>query len=330
MIGCSHVSPGCEHCYAETLANRYGWTKKPWGAQYAAENVQLRPKRLNEPFKWKQPKRVFVNSLSDVFHEQIPDEYIAAMFGVMAASPQHTFQILTKRPERMLRWFAKVEEWTEQSREVFQSDTSDWRRWQCLVGAAIEQTGSGKLAGACSGPTPWPLPNVWLGVSVEDQRRADERIPLLLRTPSAVRFLSCEPLLGSVDLGSLAYVQLPQRVRSDTFPWDLQPLRIAPAGVHKAHVNPHGAVSAWTATGWLGIKPDEMDWCRKVDWVIVGGESGPHFRPMDLDWARAIRDQCLAANVAFFYKQSSGLRSGMNPTLDGQTWQQFPEEDDRA
>ena len=286
VIGCSHVSPGCEHCYAETLANRYGWTKKPWGAQYAAENVQLRPHRLAEPLKWRTPKRVFVNSLSDVFHEQIPDEYIAAMFGVMAASPRHTFQILTKRPERMLRWFAKVEEWTDQSREVFGSDGADWRRWQCLVGAAIRQTGYGKLSGACSGPNPWPLPNVWLGVSVEDQRRADERIPLLLQTPAAVRFLSCEPLLGSVELHEWLFWR-----REGRMLYQLQE----------------------------GEKP-------QLDWVIVGGESGPRFRPMDLDWARSIRDQCLAANVAFFFKQSSGLRSGMNPILDGQTWQQFPKE----
>lgn len=155
--GCSKVSDGCTHCYAETLSLRYGFTKKAWGIQNAAENVTMHPERLNQPLKWKEPRRVFVNSMSDLFHELVPFEFVNQVFGVMQDAPQHTFQILTKRPARMLEFFR----------------LHTYR---------------------------FVLPNVWLGVSVENQKTADERIPLLLQTPAAVRFLSCEPLLGAIDL----------------------------------------------------------------------------------------------------------------------------------
>lgn len=302
VTGCSHVSPGCQNCYAETLSHRFGWTTKPWGAQYAAENVMLHPERLEQPLKWRKPKKIFVNSMSDLFHEQVPDEFIAAVFGVMAACPHHTFQILTKRPERMLKWFAKVEVWADQSRASFGDDTFDWRRWQCLVGSAIRQIGSGRLSGACSGLTPWPLRNVWLGVSVEDQPRADERIPLLLQCPSAVRFLSCEPLLDEIDLSQ--WLDVNHQV------WVEKPEPHSQDGWHLA---PHPVT---------GI----IDWYPGISWVICGGESGPGFRPMDIDWARSVRDQCQAAGVAFFFKQIGGVTpKSRGRLLDARLWNEFPE-----
>jgi protein gp37 len=225
--GCSHVSDGCRFCYAETLSLRFGWSTKPWTHRNAPENVVLHPERLRKPYSWKNPSRVFVNSMSDLFHEQIPDAFIAQVFAIMADLPQHTFQVLTKRPERAAFW-----------------------------------------------PGPWP-PNIWMGTSVED-RRVLGRIESLRLCDAQTRFLSCEPLLG--DLGRL----------------DL-------CGIH---------------------------------WVIVGGESGRHMsrhpeRVMDHAWARSIRDQCVVQGVAFFFKQSSGVRTEMGTELleeDGSTttWQQFP------
>jgi protein gp37 len=163
--GCSHVSPGCEHCYAETLSLRRGWSKKPWTAANAAENVVLHPDRLDQPLRWRKPRMVFVDSMSDLFHEQIPDEFVARVWDVMVRTPRHTYQVLTKRPKRMA--------------------------------TVLGPDGIGFYSR--NGPVPCPQPNVWLGTSIEDQRRADERIPLLLRTPTAVRWLSCEPLLAPID-----------------------------------------------------------------------------------------------------------------------------------
>ncbi|HZQ06054.1 MAG TPA: phage Gp37/Gp68 family protein [Anaerolineae bacterium] len=271
IVGCSRVSPGCEHCYAERLALRYGWSTKPWSAQNAKENVIIKENKLELPLKWKEPRRIFVNSLSDLFHEQVPDVIIDRAFAVMALCPQHTFQILTKRPMRMLEYFSAGDDlWGE--------------RW---VEPQME------LVGECE-PTVFPLRNVWLGVSVEDQRRADERIPLLLQTPAAVRFLSCEPLLGEIDL-------LYQR--------------------DYLQEREHGYYDEDTGD-------PKYYWEQDIHWVIVGGESGPNFRPMNLDWARSIRDQCVAADVPFFFKQQSGIRSEMNPTLDGVEWHQYPKEDE--
>lgn len=234
VTGCSKVSPGCANCYAEALTMRYADSWKvprlPWTPANAAENVRLHPERLGLPHTWKAPRRVFVNSMSDLFHELVPDDYVMKVFEIMAATPRHTYQVLTKRPERLTPFVCK---------QAFDPITS----W-----------------------LDWPLPNVWLGTSIENDRwtvRADH-----LRTaPAAVRFLSCEPLLGplpSLDL-----------------------------------------------TG--------------IDWVIVGGESGPGHRPMDPDWVRDIRDRCEATGAAFFFKQWGGAtpKSG-GRELDGRTWDGFP------
>lgn len=240
VTGCSKVSDGCKNCYAERLAHRFGWTTKPWTAANATENVILNLDRLEQPLRWKKPRRIFVNSMSDLFHEQVPDWFIRKVFQVMAEANWHIFQVLTKRPKRMKEMIERLE--PEFDGMVFN-------------GTKVS----------------WPLPNVWLGVSVENQKAADERIPLLLQTPAAVRFLSCEPLLGPVDLSGFK-------------PFDGE---------------------CFCQESIDGCKPRLAKGCPEtaIDWVIVGGESGPGARPMHPDWVRSIRDQCQEAGVPFFFKQ---------------------------
>lgn len=275
VSGCSHVSEGCRNCYAERLSRRFKYTAKPWTAQNAAENVVLHPERLDAPRHWKTPRRVFVNSMSDLFHENVPFEFVGDVFLMMRKCHQHIFQVLTKRPERMLKFL----------------DAS-------VFSAAA-------------------YPNVWLGVSCEDQRTADERIPLLLQTPAAVRFLSCEPLLGEIDL-----------TKQDGEIGDRENWVLAQAAGEPRHL--------WACRKCEGTRYFQTDpypiWCDSckgtgvgISWVIVGGESGHGFRPMREDWARSIRDQCVAANVPLWFKQHSALRSETNPLLDGVEWHQMPE-----
>ena len=179
----------------------------------------------------------------------------------------------------------------------------------------------------------WPLPNVWLGVSIENQEAADERIPMLLQTPAAVRFLSCEPLLGPVDLGlSVAtcaccerwpsrWVRLHGRVRADISDLvDSPRSMVALPGIYRAESNAHGALSIATPGCSIGIKPWEFDSLGRIDWVIAGGETGPHKRPMDISWARSLFYQCLVAGVPFFFKQD-GLGGH---TLDGCEYHEYP------
>lgn len=210
VTGCSKVSQGCKFCYAERVFPR------PYpGREFT--DVRCHPERLEQPLKWKKPRRIFVNSMSDLFHEKVTTDFILQVYVTMLHADQHVFQILTKRPERMLRFFRDLQK----------------------------------------SVTDWPLRNAWLGVSVEDQKTADERIPILLQTPAAVRFVSYEPALGPVDFSRWLPIQTVGGVEMET---------------------------------WL-------------DWIIAGGESGPHARPAHPDWFRQVRDQCQAAGVPFFLKQ---------------------------
>ena len=225
VTGCTQISPGCAHCYAKTFAERFrGVPGHPYENGF---DLQLRPERLDQPLRWKKPRTIFVNSMSDLFHPQVPDEYVQAVFDVMQRADHHRFQVLTKRAERL----------------------------------------------ADMAPTlTWPQ-NVWVGVSVENQRFRS-RVDDLRHVPAAVRFLSCEPLLGPLELN---------------------------------------------LTG--------------IDWVIVGGESGPGARPMRPEWALSVRDQCGEADVPFFFKQwgahdEFGRRVGKKKagnSLAGDDWQQMPE-----
>lgn len=261
--GCDRVSPGCDNCYALTLAKRLKAMGSP---RYQADGnpstsgpgfgVTEHPDALDQPIRWTKPRRIFVNSMSDLFHKEVDDWFIAQVFAVMALAPQHTFQILTKRHGRM--------------RSLVSGDLYD---------LMIRALGDPSL-GWDESRIAWPLPNVWLGTSVEDQKRADLRIPALLETPATVRFLSMEPLLGPVDL-----------------------------------INGLGD-----------------SWLTGIDWIIVGGESGPGSRPMRPEWVRSLRDQADVAGVAFHFKQwGSHDEHGvlMNKKLagrelDGRTWDEFP------
>lgn len=269
--GCSIVSPGCENCYAAELSLRRGWSKKPWTARNAAENVVLHPDRLEQPLHWRKPRRVFVNSMSDLFHEQIPIHFIDSVFEVMGACEDqqlgHVFQILTKRPERMLEYMKTF-------------GHTAWNRRRI-------------------GTEAYPPRNVWLGVSVEDQRRANERIPLLMQTPAAVRFLSCEPLLGPINLGKLTEGY---REKDDHLLREVYPLR-----------------------GLFAI-PD-CDWnVGKISWVILGGESGAERREMRLEWAELIADDCRRAGVPLYVKQDSSRMPGSKGRIPDELWarKEFP------
>ena len=222
--GCTKISPGCLHCYAETFAERFrGVPGHPFEFGF---DLCLVPEKLGDPLRWSAPRKIFVNSMSDLFHEMVPDDYIVKVARVMTATNWHTYQVLTKRAGRM----------------------------QKLL--------KGKLRFASD------LPHIWWGVSVENRKHGLPRIDLLRDSPAQVRFVSIEPLLE-----------------------------------HLGPLNLQG-----------------------IDWVIVGGESGPGARPMDGDWVRDIRAQCQRANVAFFFKQWGGVRKAQaGRELDGGTYDEFPE-----
>lgn len=265
--GCSVVSPGCTNCYAMRLAgtrlrnhpSRAGLTRPTKAGPVWTGEVRLSESAMLQPLRWRRPRSIFWNAHGDLFHPAVPDEWIDRQFAVMALTPHHIHQVLTKRPER--------------ARRYIRSRICESKRWARLGDAAAPIIGAD---GYCkAGECEWPLPNVWLGVSVEDQARADERIPALLETPAAVRFLSCEPLLGPVDLS--AYM---------------------PA----VHHHPDNRDRNSPAMQSL-IRAARAQLGGGIDWIIVGGESGPGARPMHPDWARSIREQCAAAGVAFFFKQ---------------------------
>ncbi|QOI66898.1 hypothetical protein SEA_BOSNIA_68 [Gordonia phage Bosnia] len=181
VTGCTKVSAGCDHCYAETFAERFRGT--PGHYFENGFDVQLRENKLTEPLRWRKSRRVFVNSMSDLFHDAVADDYIAQVFAVMGMARRHTFQVLTKRHARM--------------RSLISSEDFQTRVGQFRYRLGDNEPTAGDLSWG------WPLPNVWLGVSTEDQRWADIRIPALLDTPAAVRFISAEPLLGPIDLACL-------------------------------------------------------------------------------------------------------------------------------
>lgn len=254
--GCSRVSEGCRNCYAERVAARFSKPGQPYeglarmhdiakfdpvGKKYLAIDprwtgeVRFIPEHLEDPLRWKRSRMIFVNSMSDLFHEKVPDEWIDQIFSVMWRAPQHAFQVLTKRPERMQKYMA------------------DWDK---------------RMNGVKR------LPNVWMGVSVENQETADYRIPLLLQTPAIVRWVSYEPALGPVDF--FGYV----------------------------------------GNSVLG----ENDASGGLNWIVVGGESGPGARPFDVQWARDTVKQCKMASVACFVKQFGAHIITDGISGPGQSW----------
>ena len=280
LAGCTKVSPGCKNCYAirdahrmsgnpnEKIHAKYAGTVTEDGRNWTSK-INFDESSLALPLRWTRPRRIFVNSMSDLFHANVPDEWIDKIFAVMALAPQHTFQVLTKRPERMREYLGqKAAEWTDLGVSETLKEMGidcDYCYNQGKVKPHLKAAGwyfdwdpageGGELI--YDGMTPFP--HIWLGVSVENQEEADARIPLLLDTPAAVRWLSCEPLLEIVDLNNYLYT------------------RFEMGGARNNH--------------------------NKVDWVVAGGESGPKARPSHPDWYRSLRDQCQAAGVPFFFKQ---------------------------
>lgn len=269
--GCDHVSPGCDTCYAATLTStRLRHLLEYEGLAVAGRftgEVRVLPKRLDWPLRWRKPRRVFVCSMSDLFYEKVPDDFIVRAFAVMALTARHTFQVLTKRHGRLRSLLTRPDfrrEVGEEATEII-GRTGPWQRrgldlgGQSLAGDSgygpqwtVERHGKDNLW-----LPPWPLPNVHIGVSAEDQKWADIRIPALLETPAAVRWISAEPLLGPI----------------------------------------------WLTDDWLAGLPHRRTW---LDWVVAGGETSQHgrvARPSHTDWFRQIRDSCNSFGVPFHFKQ---------------------------
>lgn len=261
-VGCTKVSPACDHCYAEGWAKRTGQA-----ALWQGERRRTSAANWQQPMKWDRAAaaagerhRVFCASLADVFDNQVPDEWRDSLWLLIKDTPHLDWLLLTKRPQNIAKMLPK--------------ETFTGRAW-----------GDG-----------WP--NVWLGTTVENQEEAERRIPHLLAVPARIRFLSCEPLLGPVDL-------------SDIRRWDISSaLQLDALAGRKYH---HDDCGQWTRTS-------------KLDWVIAGSESGHGARECDLAWVRSLRDQCSAAKVAFFWKQHVERgRKIPTPALDGRIWIEFPQ-----
>jgi protein gp37 len=280
-VGCTRVSAGCKNCYAFESHDRrhkgYPWPNAP--KQYAKpfSEVQLMPDRLDAPLRWRKPRRVFVNSMSDLFHEAVNFRFVDKVFAAMSIAQGHTFQVLTKRPARMHEYV--------HTRKNMMSDGPN----PVLIQQRALAKGHGPTKMNIAASICWPLTNVWLGVSVEDQATADERIPLLLDTPAAVRFLSCEPLLGPVSLAK--WMRHPSALTALT------------------ETTPSGK-SLWQCETCGNKTPGAERECftiamahNPIHWVIVGGESGPKARYCDLTWVRSLVRQCKTASVPVFVKQ---------------------------
>lgn len=321
--GCSRVSEGCRFCYAERQAARNlpGLNSPTTGKPFAimtdsgprwTGKVELIESKLYEPLHWRKPQRIFVNSMSDLWHEALATEDQADIYGIMAMAHWHDFQVLTKRPQNRLAQF---------------SDPTFAREVESRARDYISKT-----EGVASWRFEWPLPNVWEGVSIEDQPTADERIPLLLQTSAAIRFVSYEPALGPVNFG-----------------------RYVPADDGDGHCTKCGMK--------LPDKQESLDLLRvgmtcdcppgfgpSLNWIIAGGESAHGARPANPDWFKSVRHQCQSADVPFFFKQwgewsptietepdndryhewpSGGFsarlgKKAAGAMLDGREWREFP------
>lgn len=288
VVGCSLVSPGCTNCYAMRMAariekmtpmERRGEASLPHhyaaltelskaGAVWTGRVTRARTDILTSPLRWKRPRRIFVCSMGDLFHESVPDIWIDSVFAVMSLASQHTFQVPTKRAARMSEYLRRLH--LDRLRDTV--EPGEWPRTRQETDARLDRRATPEhrafFRAQCA---TLPLPNVWLGVSAERQQEANERIPHLLATPAAMRFVSAEPLLGPIDLTRI---------------------RIAP--------DHHTIVDALRGYGL------SSGGRTRIDWVITGGESGPGARPMHPDWARSLRDQCADAGAPFFFKQWGG------------------------
>jgi protein gp37 len=326
VVGCSFASEGCRNCYAVGMTHRLGsmaladidkgkdpgkkgdyvalTVKNSRGVRHFNGQVRTIDSALSVPLRRKTPTRYFVNSMADLFHPKVPFDFIDKVFAVMALCPQHTFQVLTKRPERMAEY---TNELYSGQRSI--GDASDGM-WSSMMASRLQVAAAFgvKPGGGVGIRTDHPLKNVWLGTSVEDQATADERIPHLLRCPAAVRWLSCEPLLGAVDItcglphykcdaGEMDAIYHGERCKTDDCGW--RGLEHPDKQRRIETTTPGGIESGLCRCLQAGV--DRI--YGGVDWVVAGGESGKGARPMHPDWARSLRDQCQAAGVPFFFKQ---------------------------
>jgi protein gp37 len=295
VTGCSKCSAGCKNCYAAAMAKRF------WGDRKFTD-VQCHQDRLSQPLRWRKPRMCFVNSMSDLFHEDVPDGFIDQVFAVMAINALHsvrlasTLVLLTKRAERMRDYMIGLT--AERLAKAGAPMMENWDNWWDSLCRAQQRMPAGKWFG-----------NVWLGISISNQKDADKSLPFLLQTPAAMRVVSYEPALEAVDFSGDWWCQKCAAYLSDS--------RVTYNQTCDACDHPTEVASL------LGDGPDGEP---GVDWLIMGSESGPGARPMELDWARAARDQCVEASVPFFLKQAEidGKLVKM-PKLDGHVWDQYPE-----
>lgn len=266
IVGCSRISLGCRNCYAATAAASvrlqqfFQYQKvKDWDGL-----VEFVENQLVKPLSWKKPKRIFVCSMSDLFHENVPDEWIDKVLGIAAMCPQHTFQVLTKRPERALKYFQDRHRARWITHRVTDTIRDESNPLHFKFG--IQQVSISL-----------PLPNVWIGVTCENQAMANKRIPILSEIPAAVRFLSCEPLLEKIDLSEFFGL----------YEYDEEKFALK-----------------------VGSR-----WEFSPDWVIVGGESGKGARPCHIDWVQSLAQQCKAAKVPVFVKQLGSNAIASSPYI---------------
>jgi len=285
--GCSILSAGCTNCYAMGVADRFSGPGLPYdgltlrttqGPKWNGKIILVR-EALSQPLKWRRERQIFVNSMSDLFHDDVPDSFIDQVFAVMALASQHTFQVLTKRAVRMHEYYKNFS-------------------WARVVESCTGTDGASTIPGFTLqalkhhfGQCPdsalnfvrrdvWPLPNLWLGVSTENQATVNSRVPTLLMTPASVRFVSAEPLLGEIDL---FHVEVPKDFDQLRRPWDYE---------------------GYTFNALVKEDEDRFHQAPAViDQVIAGGESGRNARPTHPAWIRGLRDQCAQAGVAFHFKQ---------------------------
>ena len=289
VTGCTKVSPGCAYCYITRTPpfRKAGRRFERVGVEMRTD-IQLHYDRLDWPLRWRKPRRIFVNSLSDLFHEDVPDEFIAEVFAVMSDAKQHTFQILTKRPERALRFLVERPNAADPHRPF-------WPAWETSHGVLNR--------------TNMPLPNVWIGVSVENQRWTS-RLDVLAQIPAAVRFVSAEPLLGSLDLR--------RYLAAET-----------------SALGPPSRALDWVIVGGESGRNGPRANRRRLVYeeALMGRNEDVDYEPTakGLAWVRAIRDQCVDAGVPFFFKQWGGpLPRSTGAWLDRREWKQWPSEDDAA
>lgn len=284
--GCARVSPGCENCYAESMAARFSApgepyyqiaTRGPNGPRWTRRFAFV-AKHFDDPIRWTKPRRVFVNSMSDTFYEEATNEQIAAVFAVMAATPRHTYQVLTKRADRMLDFFRWLTARAEDARKRYPNESPAGLYSDALISAALKAAGVDSVPNAVA--RAWPLPNVWLGISAEDQPRYDARWPKLAEVErlgcAAVTFVSYEPAVGPLTLKCNGCGQ---------------------------DVGAHFAPDQGGCSGWF------------PDWIIVGGESGPGSRPFPIDWAESIVAQTRRVPIACFVKQLGAV-----PVMEEARW----------